>query len=151
MRRIIVLTGAPDAVIEPIIGLVGGILRKPAELDTLTRYVDQSGSIADDTGPFDVNRGSGCPRKPARQTMLPGYEDPGGRALGNQRSRPCRLAGRQCRLQRTSHHLRNGVALADDLCERLRQHGLRTVAERFFRFVVDLDEHTIGADSDRRP
>jgi DNA-binding NtrC family response regulator len=49
LRRIIVLTGAPDAVIEPIMGLVSGILRKPADLDTLTRYVDQSGEIADDT------------------------------------------------------------------------------------------------------
>ncbi len=49
LRRIIVLTGAPEAVIEPIIGLVGGVLRKPAELEMLTRYVEQSGSIADDT------------------------------------------------------------------------------------------------------
>ncbi len=49
LRRIIVLTGAPDAVIEPIIGLVGAILRKPAELDTLTRFVDQSGAMNDDT------------------------------------------------------------------------------------------------------
>ena len=49
LRRIIVLTGAPDAVIAPIIGLVSGILRKPADLDTLTRFVDQSGEIADDT------------------------------------------------------------------------------------------------------
>jgi CheY-like chemotaxis protein len=49
LRRVLVITGASDAAIDPMIGVVGAILRKPLTIEALTRVVDQTG-IGD---PFD--------------------------------------------------------------------------------------------------
>jgi DNA-binding NtrC family response regulator len=50
LRRVLVMTGAPDAAVDPLIGVVGAILRKPLTIETLTNVVDQVGTVtADDT------------------------------------------------------------------------------------------------------
>lgn len=49
LRRVAVLTGAPEGAIAPLVGSVGAILRKPVDLDVLVRVIDQSGDILDDT------------------------------------------------------------------------------------------------------
>lgn len=49
LRRVAVLTGAPEGAIAPLIGSVGAILRKPVDLEVLMRVVDQAGSVLDDT------------------------------------------------------------------------------------------------------
>lgn len=48
LRRVIVLTGAPEAAIEGLYGLVGGILRKPVDRDRLIDFVNECASAADD-------------------------------------------------------------------------------------------------------
>lgn len=45
-RRVMVMTGAPDAAVEPLIGVAGAILRKPLDIETLCRLVDQAGTAA---------------------------------------------------------------------------------------------------------
>ena len=50
-RRVMVMTGAPDAAVEPLIGVAGAILRKPLDIETLCRVVDQAGTAAlEETG-----------------------------------------------------------------------------------------------------
>jgi two-component system, NtrC family, nitrogen regulation response regulator GlnG len=51
LRRVLVMTGAHDGAVEPLIGVAGAILRKPIEIDQLLRVVDQAGANAtgDDT------------------------------------------------------------------------------------------------------
>lgn len=49
LRRVLVMTGAPDGAVDPLIGVAGAILRKPVEIDLLTRAVDQAGNTFDDT------------------------------------------------------------------------------------------------------
>ena len=39
LRRTAVITGAPDAAIDPLYGTVGAVLRKPLTLDSLTTIV----------------------------------------------------------------------------------------------------------------
>jgi DNA-binding NtrC family response regulator len=43
LRRVLVMTGAPDGAVDPLIGVVGAILRKPLTLESVTRVVDQAG------------------------------------------------------------------------------------------------------------
>ena len=43
LRRVLVITGATEAAIDPIIGVVGAVLRKPLSVDTLIQVVDQTG------------------------------------------------------------------------------------------------------------
>jgi DNA-binding NtrC family response regulator len=43
LRRVLVITGATDATVDPMIGVVGAILRKPLSIETVTRVVDQTG------------------------------------------------------------------------------------------------------------
>ncbi len=49
LRRVLVMTGAPDGAVDPLIGVAGAILRKPVEIDLLTRAVDQAGNAFDET------------------------------------------------------------------------------------------------------
>ncbi len=50
IRRVLVMTGAHEGAIEPLVGIVGAIIRKPIEIDMLARIVDQAGlGITDDT------------------------------------------------------------------------------------------------------
>jgi DNA-binding NtrC family response regulator len=43
LRRVLVMTGAPDGAVDPLIGVVGAILRKPLTIDDVMRVVDQAG------------------------------------------------------------------------------------------------------------
>ena len=43
LRRVLVMTGAPDGAVDPLIGVVGAILRKPLTIDDVMRVVDQTG------------------------------------------------------------------------------------------------------------
>jgi DNA-binding NtrC family response regulator len=43
VRRVLVMTGAHEGAIEPLVGVVGAIIRKPIEIDRLARIVDQTG------------------------------------------------------------------------------------------------------------
>src|SRR5258708_6820689 len=52
----------------------------------------------------------------------------------------------QGRLEAPAHHLRNRVALPHDGGEQLREDGLRAVAQRLLRLVVDFDQHPVGPD-----
>jgi DNA-binding NtrC family response regulator len=49
LRRVLVMTGAPNGAVDPLVGVAGAILRKPIELELLTRVVDQAGNVFDDT------------------------------------------------------------------------------------------------------
>ena len=48
LRRVLVMTAAPDGATDPLIGVVGAILHKPIEIARLTRVVDQTGMNASD-------------------------------------------------------------------------------------------------------
>lgn len=45
LRRVVVMTGAHEGAVNPFIGIVGAILRKPIEIGQLTRIVDQAGLV----------------------------------------------------------------------------------------------------------
>ena len=50
LRRVLVMTGAPDGAVDPLIGMVGAIIHKPVEIDRLVRVVDQAGlNVGDET------------------------------------------------------------------------------------------------------
>jgi two-component system nitrogen regulation response regulator GlnG len=49
LRRVLVITGASEAAIDPMIGIVGAVLRKPLSVETLIHAVDQAGP----SDPFD--------------------------------------------------------------------------------------------------